>query len=102
MIDVDLILRWLIVIEGLVAAFVVMLAARAGQKTFTPRSLRAETMGTTGGAGVCAAVSVGTLGVLLGFDTVWRLPFMATALTYLICGRVYQLWLIRKAKRDAR
>jgi uncharacterized membrane protein len=99
--DSDLLLRWVIVVEGIVAAVAVIWASRAGQRTATPRSLRAELVGTTGGAAVCLAVSAGTLGVIFGFDTVWRLPFMATALAYIIAGRVYQLVLIHRARRAA-
>lgn len=77
--------RVAICILGVIAGISVLWAC------FGIRRLRTETLGMIGGALLCFAVSIGVLGVLLGFDPVWRLSLLAIALLYITVGRVAQI-----------
>lgn len=88
--------RWGIVILG-AAATVIMIALwvqrrRAGDMKF------GESLSMIGGALVCASVALASLGVILDWDSVWRLPFVAVALAYVVVGRGIQLWQTRQEK----
>ena len=88
--------RWGIVSLGL-AATVIMVALwvqrrRAGDMKF------GESLAMIGGALVCASVAIASLGVILDWDSLWRLPFLAIALAYVVVGRGIQLWQTRRRK----
>jgi hypothetical protein len=88
----DTVQRLTIIILGLIAGAVVFRCA------WHARANRPEAMGMVGGGVLCVAVSSGTLGVLLGFDTVYRLPVVIAALLYIILGRTLQLHRRRRSK----
>ena len=58
---------------------------RAGGMSF------AESMSILGGAFVCGSVGLASLGLILNWDSLWRLPFLAAALVYVAVGRTIEL-----------
>ncbi len=88
--------RWGIVILG-VAATVIMIVLWV-QRRREGRMRFGESLAMIGGALVCASVALASLGVILDWDSVWRLPFVAVALAYVVVGRGIQLWQSRQEK----
>lgn len=92
--------RWYIVVVGFVAAGTMLaswvLDRRSGGAWVpSPRVWWddfAEWAALLGGAGTCFWVGFGSLGVLLGWDSLFRLPGLAAALTFSAVGRGIQLW----------
>ena len=100
--------RWVIVALGLTASLTMALLLRLQVRRAKERkaqglppdpSTRGEVPALIGGTFVCLFVATGTLGVILDLDSVFRLPFMATALAYTVVGRGLQLLHQRKAPR---
>lgn len=55
-----------------------------------------ESISLWGGALICGAIVLGTVGVLAGWSWYWRLPFLAVAGMFTVVGRGLQLWHERK------
>jgi hypothetical protein len=104
--------RWAIVVLGFAASFVMawllrLTVRRAKARKALDRPLtaveqteamrdRGEVPALIGGSAVCLFIGTGTLGVILDLDSIFRLPFMATALAYTVVGRGLQLLHRRK------
>lgn len=114
--------RWIVIAFGLAASFIMAWLLRLTVRRAKKRKARleesrrrgaptseadrreamrdrGEIAALIGGTTVCLFVATGTLGVVLDWDSVFRLPFMATALAYTCAGRGTQL---RNLLREAR
>jgi hypothetical protein len=83
--------RWVIVVEYLAAAVVMAGGLRAKLRNAKePGGLAvsfAQRCSHVGGALVCFFVATGSLGVLFGWDTFLRLPFLIAAGALSVIGR---------------
>lgn len=93
--------RWVIVGLGFIAsgimAALLRMKVREARIDRVPVK-RGEVTALIGGAAVCLFVATGTLGVILDLDSIFRLPFMATALAYTVAGRGAQLLNLRRRR----
>ena len=90
MTDLETVYRVANVVVGAVAGFAVLAVV------FVKRPDRAESWGMVGGALLCFAVALGSLGRLLGWNGELFLPFVTASLAYVAGGRIVQLWKLRK------
>lgn len=90
-------LRVAIAVAG-VAATIILIALWARRKRAHDMGF-AESMSVLGGALVCASVTVASVGLVLDWDSVWRLPLLLVALSYVVIGRGLELWRLRKRRR---
>lgn len=90
----DLILRVFIVTVAFLA-FVAVLGL-LWVKVHRFKAKPGEALRMAGGAFLCLAVSLGTLGVALGWDTAFRLPFAAVAVSWVLVGAVREYVVIRR------
>lgn len=90
--------RWAIVVLGL-AAMVIMIGLWRRRRAARDMDF-AESLSLTGGALVCGSVSLASLGIILDWDSLWRLPLLAVALAYVVVGRGIQLWRSRRRREN--
>lgn len=90
MTDLETLYRIANVVVGFIAGLAVLVVVAV------KRPEKPEAFGMIGGALVCFAVAVGSLGRLLGWNAELFLPFMTASLAYVAGGRIVQLWKLRK------
>lgn len=66
--------------------------------------IRANGMGSltalrmAGGALLCFSVATGTLAILFGLESIWRLPFLAVSVIWVAVGGIGEIIEIRKRR----
>jgi hypothetical protein len=83
---VDATLRVAIIVTAFVAFVAVLLVRHKLNRRLRP----GESLRMLGGGLLCLSVSTGTLGLLLGWETVWRLPFLALTVTWVAYGGIHE------------